>query len=189
MSSTFSDKCKKGYSWRKAHAKSKKVNRKTLLDEHNRFYISITFTSGWFVSNVMGKMVHLTALNVLRTTRAMLINLCIVSTPKCQIIISGCKVLWLFQQTFICKEIKKMKCITQSNHLLTPNFPRHPSLCLSLSVSYSGLVRMEMFILMNSVSLEDTWNFCKWKSLIIDEKCFMIWKAMLSVTTILLSKL
>ena len=39
------------------------------------------------MSNFMGKMVDLTTLSILRTTRAMSMNFCIVNTPRCQILI------------------------------------------------------------------------------------------------------
>ena len=68
--------------------------------------------------------------------------------------------------------------MTKSNHLN----PRITPLC------YSGVIRVKMFVLKHWVFLEDIWNFNKWKSLIIDEKPWMLWKAMLRETIILLSK-
>ena len=53
---------------------------------------------------------------------------------------------------------------------------------------YSGVIRNKTFVLKHWVLLEDIWNFNKWKSLIIDEQCWMLWKSMLRETTILLSK-
>ena len=42
----------------------------------------------------------------MRTERAMLINVCIVDTPTCQILIWVCEVFSLFQQTFACEKVK-----------------------------------------------------------------------------------
>ena len=42
----------------------------------------------------------------MRTTRAMLINLCIVDTPRCQIFIWVRKVFCLLQQTFACEKVR-----------------------------------------------------------------------------------
>ena len=43
---------------------------------------------------------------IMRTTRAMLINLCIVDTPRCQIFIWVRKVFCLLQQTFACEKVR-----------------------------------------------------------------------------------
>ena len=69
----------------------------------------------------------------------------------------------------------------KSNHLPTP-CPRVTRL------GYSSVIRVKMFVLKHWVFLEDIWNFNKWRSLIIDEKYRMLWKAMLRETIILLSK-
>ena len=70
---------------------------------------------------------------------------------------------------------KKMNCITKSNHLSTP-YPRVSPL------GYSGVISVKMFVLKHWVFLEDIWDFNKWKSLIIDEKYWMLGKAMLKET-------
>ena len=41
----------------------------------------------------------------MRTARAMLMNFCIVNTPRCQVLIWVCKVFCLFQQTFACEKV------------------------------------------------------------------------------------
>ena len=56
--------------------------------------------------NVLRKEVDLTTLNVLRTTRAMLMNFCIINTQRGQILIFGSKVFYLFQQIFSCGKVK-----------------------------------------------------------------------------------
>ena len=56
--------------------------------------------------NVLRKEVDLTTLNVLRTTRAMLMNFCIINTQRGQILIFGSKVFYLFQQIFSCGRVK-----------------------------------------------------------------------------------
>ena len=45
-----------------------------------------------------------------------------------------------------------------------------------------------MLVLKHWVFIEDIWNFNKWKSLIVDENCWMLWKAMPKETIIVLSK-
>ena len=42
----------------------------------------------------------------MRTARAMLMNFCIVNTPRCEILIWVCKVFCLFQQTFAYEKTK-----------------------------------------------------------------------------------
>ena len=54
-------------------------------------------------------------------------------------------------------------------------------------VSHFGVIRVKMFALKNWVFLADIWNFNKWKSLIIDDKYWIIWKAMLKKTTKVIS--
>ena len=129
-----------------------------------------------------GKGSSLITLNILRTARAMLMNFCIVNTQRCLILISEWKVFCLFQQIFVCEKITKMNCIiTKSNHLPNPT-PR------VTPFSYSGVIRVEMFVLKHWTFLVDIWNFNKRKSLITDKRCWMLWKAMLRETIILLSK-
>ena len=70
------------------------------------FFLLSLFTSGFFVSNVLRKVVDLTTLNILRTTTAMLMNFCIINTQRGHILICGCKVFCLFQQIFVCGKVK-----------------------------------------------------------------------------------
>ena len=72
-----------------------------------------------------------------------------------------------------------MDCIGKSNPLPTAN-PR------LIPLSYSGVIRVKMFGLKPWVFFKDNWNFNKLKSIIIDEKYYMLWKAMLGETIILL---
>ena len=65
--------------------------------------------------------------NIWRTIRAMLMNFCIVNTPMSDSYF-GVKSILLFSADFCLWKGKKMNCITKSNHLPTPNPPRHPSL-------------------------------------------------------------
>ena len=61
--------------------------------------------------------------------------------------------------------------------------PRHPQPPASpLCCSYVN--RDKMFVLKHWAFLEDILNFNKRKSLIIDENCWMLWKAMLRETII-----
>ena len=82
LSSKFSNKCKKGFprNFRRSWI-ILKVNHKNLLDEHDHFFLSLHLHQVYFVSNIMWKLVGLTTLNILRTTRAMSMNCCIVNTP------------------------------------------------------------------------------------------------------------
>ena len=57
------------------------------------FFLLTLFTSGFFVSNALKNVVDLTALNILRTKRAMLMNFCVINTHSGQILICGC--IWL----------------------------------------------------------------------------------------------
>ena len=57
------------------------------------------------MSNFMGKVVGVTILNILKITRAMLINVYIVNTPRCQILILVRKVFCLFQQIFVFEKV------------------------------------------------------------------------------------
>ena len=92
--SKFPDKCKN--------------NHKNLLDEQDQFYLRPHLHQVWFASNVVGKVVDLITLTILRTKKTMLMNFCIVNTPRCQILILQCKLFCLFQQSiFVCEKVKK----------------------------------------------------------------------------------
>ena len=65
-----------------------------------------------------------------------------------------------------------MDCIEKSNPLPTPN-PR------SNRLSYSGVIRVKLFVLKRWIFFDDI-SFNKWKSLIIGKKCWMLQNAMLS---------
>ena len=75
-------------------------------------------------------MVGLTTLNILRISRAILMSFCIVNTPRCQMLIWGCHVFWLFQQTFACEKVipkNGLYCeIKSSPHPQTPFSPLPP---------------------------------------------------------------
>ena len=147
-----------------------------------------------FLSNSPRKVVDLTTLNILKT---MLMSFCITDTPRGQIRICGCKVFRLFQQIFACGKVngnttKRQKTSAFKNFLLprysknelhseikSPPLPNTPP--RSTSDSYSGVIRVKMFVLKHWVFLDDIWDFNKCKSLIIDEKCWMLWTAMLRI--------
>ena len=82
------------------------VKHKSLLDKHDHFFLWHYLHQAWFVSNVPEKMVDLTALNILKTTRAVLINFCLVDTTRCQILFWVYKLLCLFQQIFTYGKVK-----------------------------------------------------------------------------------
>ena len=62
---------------------------------------------------------------------------------------------------------QKIDCILKSNSLPTPK----PNPLLNF-LCYSGVTRVKIFVLKHWMFLEDIWNFNKWKSLIIHEKCW-----------------
>ena len=63
----------------------------------------------YFVSNFLENVADLTTLNILRTTRAMLMRFCTPNTPRCQILIWVCKLFCLFQQFLACEKVILLK--------------------------------------------------------------------------------
>ena len=105
------------------HEKSWKVNRKNLLDEHGHFFLWLQLYQVFFVSNLMGKVFNGTILNILKITRAMLMNFCIANTPRCQILIWGAKYFACFSWFLPVKRLfQKMDCIEK----LIPTFNPRP---------------------------------------------------------------
>ena len=102
LSSKFSDKYKHDY----AKFKKVMVNCKNLLDKLDHFFLWPYLHQECFVSNNLEKVVDLNTLNILITTRAMLMNVCLINTLMCQILIWVCKVLCFFQQIFTCEKVK-----------------------------------------------------------------------------------
>ena len=125
-----------------------------ILEGHDHFFFWLYLHQACFVSNFMGKVVGLTTLNILRTTRAMLMNFDMVNTPTGQILIWGSKVFYLFLQ--ICIWIDYSKKWTDHEIKSVPH-PQPPSSPLS----YSGVIRMKVFLLKHWVFLDDIWNFNK----------------------------
>ena len=100
------------------------VNHKSLIDKRDYFFLWYYLHQACFVSNVLEKVVDLTNLNIFRTTRAMLMNFCLVDTLPCQVFIWVCKVLCLFQQIFNYKKVrgnivKRQKNSASKHFLLT----------------------------------------------------------------------
>ena len=94
-----------------------------------------------FVSDFMGTMVGVTILNILKITKAMLMNFCIVNTPRYQILILGAKYFADFSRFLPLNRLfQKMDCIEKSN----PSPPSTPVLTL---LSYSSLIRVKMLVL------------------------------------------
>ena len=123
---------------------------------------------------------------------------CIVNTRRCEILIWEAKYFACFSRFLPVKKLfQKMDHIEKSNPLPTPNPHSDLSLslslpiCLSLSLylSCSGVIRFKIFVLKHSIFFEDISNFNKWKSLIIDKKCWTLRNAMLREMVILLPKL
>ena len=95
------------------------------------FFLLTLFTSGFFVSNTLRKVVDLTTLNILRTTRAMLMNYCInellerltvipLKYRKPQLLSISC-----------CQDVPEINCTVKSNPLPNPNpLPAPPLLII-----------------------------------------------------------
>ena len=129
----------------------------------------------------MGKMVGLATLNILRTTRAMSMNFCVVNTPRCQIFIWDAKYCTRFSNS--------KKCTALKNRIPSPL----PTPVLT-RLFYSDVIMIKMFVLKHRIFFEDISNFKKWKSLIIDKKCWTLRNAALSkgnsnfATTVIITK-
>ena len=99
------------------------------------------------VSNFLGKVVGVTILNILKTKSAMLLNFCIVNTPRCQILICGTENFVCFSRFLPVKRLfQKMDSIEKSN-------PSPPSTPILTPLSYSGVIRVKMFVLKHWVFL------------------------------------
>ena len=93
------------------------------------FFSLIPFTTSLFMSNFMERVVDLTTLHILRTARAMLMNFCIIITPRCQVLIWGAKYFACFSRFLPVERLfRKTDCIVKSNPLSTANLRSHPSL-------------------------------------------------------------
>ena len=69
-----------------------------------------------------------TILNILKITRTMLMNFCIVNTPRCQILVLGAKYFACFSRFLSLKRLfQKMDYIEKSN----PTFNPRPHLSLT----------------------------------------------------------
>ena len=104
-------KIKKSHNWKiywvvSSQANVKRVSREFWEGKHHYFFLWPYLHPICYVSNVLEKVIDLTTLNILRTTRAMLLNFCFVNTPKCQILTWVCKVLCLFKQIFASEKVK-----------------------------------------------------------------------------------
>ena len=150
MSCKFSDKCKKGFPRNFGRSyKILKPQPQKFIWWTRSFLLLTPLTSGLLCVKFYGEGGRLNHFKHLRTTRAMLMNFCFFNTPRFQILISGCKVL--------------------QSQITSP--PPNPH------VTPSDLIRVKMFIFKQWVFLRNVWNFNKWKSLIINEKCWMLRKS------------
>ena len=115
----------------------------------------------------MGKMDGLTTLNILRTTRAMSMNFCIVNTPRCQIFICDAMYFASFSRFLPVKDNSKKSTAFRNqipSPLPTPFLTR---------LSYSGVIRVKMFVLKHWIFFENISSFNKGESFIIDKKCML----------------
>ena len=80
----------------------------------------------------MEKVVGLTTLNILRVTRAFLMNFCLVNSPRCNILNYVCRVLRLLQQVFTCEKAKdninKRQKISVLKPILLPKYSKKTTL-------------------------------------------------------------
>ena len=60
------------------------------------------------MSNVLEKVVDLTTSNIVRVTRAVSMNFCILNAQRCQVIICVCKVLCCFSKLLPVKKLNEM---------------------------------------------------------------------------------
>ena len=101
----------------------------------------------YFVPNFMGKLAGVIILNILKIIRAILMNFCIVKTPSFQILIWVVKYFACFSRFLPVKRLfQKMDCIEKSN----PSLPSTPVLT---PLSYSGEIRVKMFVLKHCLFL------------------------------------
>ena len=107
------------------HAIFWKLDRRTLPDENDHFYLWLHLHQVWFASNVVGKVVDLTILNILGTIRAIIPLLIL---QEVRFLFRSAKYFACFSRFLSVKKLfQKMDCITKSNHLPTPTTPRHSS--------------------------------------------------------------
>ena len=82
-------------------------------------------TSGLFCVKFPGE----DSRNIIRSTRAMLMNFCIVNTPRCQILIWVCKVFCVFQLPFACEKVEstimKMQKTSAFKHFSLPKYSKN----------------------------------------------------------------
>ena len=122
----------------------------------------------------MGKMDRLTALNILRTTRAMSMNFALLILQDVRFLFRMLSILLVLADFYLKKDnSKKWTALKNqtSSPLPTPVLTR---------LSYSGVIRVKMFFLKHWIFFEDISNFNQWKTFIIGEKCWMLRNAMLS---------
>ena len=79
------------------------VNRKHLFHKDDHFFLWPYLHQACIVSNVIEKLVGIALLNILRITRAILMNFFLLNT---QILILKCKVLYSFQKIFTSEKVK-----------------------------------------------------------------------------------
>ena len=132
------------------------------------------------MSNIMGMV---TIINILKNTRAMLMNFCIVNTPRCQILIWCAKYFTCFSRfSPVERFFQKMDCIEKSN----PSPPSTPILILTFN-SHPPILPSSPLGL-KCLFLNTGYSYNKWNSLIRDKNCCMLCKAMLRKMIILLPK-
>ena len=141
LSSKFSGRCEKRF-----HRKFRRSTTKIYWMNTTIFPFDHILYQACFMPNVMGKVVGVTILNILRIARAMLMNSCIVNTPRCRILILGAKYFACFSR-FLLLERLFQKWTALRNQ--TPPHLQH----LPSPLSYSGVIRVKKFVLKHWVLL------------------------------------
>ena len=114
------------------------------------------------------------------------------NTARSQIFIRGCKVFAGFSRFLPASKLMVIILKARKLQFLSIFLPRYskkwtaqwnqmpsPPSAPAPLFSLSHVNALKMFILKHWLFWKDIWNFSKWKSLIIDNKCWMLWKALL----------
>ena len=117
------------------------VSYNNLLDEHDHCFLWLHLHQAYFVSNFMGKMDRLTALNILRTTRAMSMNFALLILQDVRFLFRMLSILLVLANFYLEKDnSKKWTVLKNQTSVLT-------------RLSYSGVIRVKMFFWNTGYSL------------------------------------
>ena len=120
------------------------------MDEHDHFFPWPYFHEACFVSNVQEKVVDLTTLNIMRTTRVMSMKFCIVNTPKSSFLF-GCAKYFACFSKFL--PVKRLMVILWKDRKLQVF-----TIFRCQDISKNGLHSEIMLTLQSTTSLKATWK-------------------------------